>query len=32
LFTLGLLFQSLWWMSLEFWWGLHWTYRLLLVI
>jgi hypothetical protein len=28
----GLIFQSWWWMSLEFWWGLHWTCRLLLVV
>jgi hypothetical protein len=25
----GLIFQSWWWMSLEFWWGLYWTRRLL---
>jgi hypothetical protein len=25
-----LMFQSLWWMSLKFWWGLHWTCRLIL--
>jgi hypothetical protein len=30
--TLGLIFQSLWWLSLEFWCRLHWTCRLLLVI
>jgi hypothetical protein len=22
--TLWLIFHSLWWMTLEFWWGLHW--------
>jgi hypothetical protein len=26
-----LVFQSLWWMSLELWWGLHWTCTLLLI-
>jgi hypothetical protein len=30
--TVGLIFQSLWWMSLEFWWELHWTCRLILVV
>jgi hypothetical protein len=29
---LGFISQSLWWMSLEFWWGFHWTCRLLLVM
>jgi hypothetical protein len=28
----GLIFQSLWWMSLGFWWELCWTCRLLLVV
>jgi hypothetical protein len=32
MWTLGLIFISLWRKSLEFWWGLHWTPRLLLVI
>jgi hypothetical protein len=30
--TLRLIFQSLWWMSLGFWWELRWTYRLLLAV
>jgi hypothetical protein len=30
--TLWLIFHSLWWMTLEFWWGLHWTFRLLLIV
>jgi hypothetical protein len=29
--TIGLIFQSLWWMSLGYLWELHWTYRLLLI-
>jgi hypothetical protein len=29
--TLGLIFQSLWWMSLEFWWKLCWLHRLFLI-
>jgi hypothetical protein len=32
MWTLRFIFQPLWWVSLEFWWGLHWTCRLLLVI
>jgi hypothetical protein len=27
-----LIFQSLWWMSLRFWWELHWACRLFLVV
>jgi hypothetical protein len=29
---IGLIFLSLWRISLEFWYGLHWTFRLLFVV
>jgi hypothetical protein len=31
MWTSGLILQFLWWMSLEFWWGMHWTNRLFLL-